>query len=263
MSRRTARARRWRLASVMVLGVLLTALPAWAGSATTTLPNGAELFVSIDSPADGTEFLADGAPVAIPVNGRASIGLGDPQATIVYVFDASGSTGEDGGACGTILACEKTFFTGLNTAADNSGSVNQIGIAVFGADAVSADMTPPVSADDPLGDPADGNPVFNSIVLTGGGFGYQVGQYAAKPGNANGTNYAAALTQALGILGASSDPKKFLVFASDGLSNTGSLAAFNAAVATLDASDTVANSIAIGRTLPAQVARSVTSPTSP
>ena len=56
--------------------------------------------MSIDSPADGTQFLADGAPVQVPVSGTASIGLGTPQATIVYVLDASGSTGNPGGACG-------------------------------------------------------------------------------------------------------------------------------------------------------------------
>ncbi|HUG64009.1 MAG TPA: hypothetical protein VMK83_02210, partial [Gaiellaceae bacterium] len=214
-------------------------------SASTNLPNGAELTVSIDSPADGTEFLADGAPVPVPVSGTASIGVGDPQATIVYVFDASGSTGNSGGACGTILACEKTFFTGLNSAAAASGSVNQIGLAVFGADSVSADLTP-AAGDVALGDPDDGNTAIDSIVLTGGGFGYQVGQYTVKNGNADGTNYAAALQQALAILGSSSDPSKFLVFASDGLSNQGGLAAFNAAVAALAGSGTVANSIAIG-----------------
>ena len=241
-----AGARRWhRLSALAGLLVLLVAAPAWAVSDSTTLPNGAELSVSIDSPADGTEVLADGAPVAVPVNGTASIGVGDPQATIVYVFDASGSTGQSGGACGTILACEKTFFTGLNTAAAGSGSVNQIGLAVFGADAVTADLTP-AGGDDPLGDPDDGNTAVNSIVLTNGGFNYQVGQYTVKNGNADGTNYSAALQQALAILGASTDPNKFLVFASDGLSNAGSLVAFNAAVASLAGTGTVASSIAIG-----------------
>jgi hypothetical protein len=246
MKKNTAGAWRWRGVSVAVgLAALLMALPALAGSASTTLPNGADLSVSIDSPADGTEVLADGAPVAVPVSGTASIGLGDPQATIVYVFDASGSTGNSGGTCGSILACEKTFFTGLNTAAAGSGSVNQIGLAAFGADAVTADMTPPVSGDDPLGDPGDGNTVINSIVLTNGGFNYQVGQYTAKNGDADGTDYTAALQQALGILNASSDPKKFVVFASDGLSNEGG-AGFAAAVTAVAGTGAVVNSIAIG-----------------
>ncbi|MFO7573218.1 MAG: vWA domain-containing protein [Gaiellaceae bacterium] len=237
--------RRSRLVIVLVVAFLLTALPAAAGSNSTTLPNGAQLSVSIDSPADGTEYLADGAPVPVPVTGTASIGLGTPQATIVYVFDASGSTGLSGGACGTVLACEKTFFTGLNTAAAGSGSINQIGLVVFGADAVQADLTP-VAGDDPLGAPGDGNTAINSIVLTNGGFNYQVGQYTVKNGNADGTNYAAALQAALSVLNASTDPKKLLVFASDGLSNQGGLAAFDAAVSAIEATGAVANSIAIG-----------------
>ena len=245
MSRKTARARRLRLSAAIVGALALTAVPAFAGSASTNLPNGAQLTVSIDSPADGTEFLADGAPVAVPVSGTASIGVGPPQATIVYVFDASGSTAGSGGACGTILACEKTFFAGLNTAAASSGSVNQIGLAVFGADSVQADMTP-AAGDAPLGAPADGNTAINSIVLTNSNFNYQVGQYTVKNGDANGTNYVAGLQAALAILAASTDPSKFLVFASDGLSNQGGLAAFNAAVATLTGTGTVASSIAIG-----------------
>ena len=128
-----------RLVAVLAFAALLFALPAWAGSNSTTLPNGASLDVSIDSPADGTQFLADGAPVPVSVAGTASIGLGSPQATIVYVLDASGSTGNGSGTCSEILSCEKTFFTGLNNAAAASGSVNHVGLMVFGADAVQAD----------------------------------------------------------------------------------------------------------------------------
>ena len=246
MSRKTASARRLRLCAVIVGALALTAVPAFAGSASTNLPNGAQLTVSIDSPADGTEFLADGAPVSVPVSGTASIGVGPPQATIVYVFDASGSTAASGGACGTILACEKTFFAGLNTAAAGSGSVNQIGLAVFGADSVQADMTP-AAGDVPLGAPADGNTAINSIVLTNANFNYQVGQYTVKNGNADGTNYAAALQAGAG------DPRRELAIRASSSSslrtvssNQGGLAAFNAAVATLTGTGTVANSIAIG-----------------
>jgi hypothetical protein len=231
--------------TALALTLLIAAVPALAGSSSATLPNGAQLSVSLDSPATGTQLLADGAPVAVPVSGTASIGLGQPQATLVYVFDASGSTSGSGGACGTVLACEQTFFTGLNTAAAGSGSVNQIGLVAFGADAVKADMTP-AGGDDSLGAPGDGNPVVSSIALTGGGFGYQVGQYTPKSGNADGTNYAAALQQALTTLTASTDPKKFMVFASDGLSNQGTLADFNAAVSAIAATGTVVNSVAVG-----------------
>ncbi len=231
---------------IVALGfvTLLVALPAWAGSSSATLPNGANLTVSLDNPADGTQFLADGAPVQVPVSGTASIGTGTPQATIVYVLDASGSTGNPSGGCAEILTCEKTFFTGLNDAAAASGSVNHVGLVVFGADAVQADMTP-AGGDDSLGVPGDGNTPIGSVVLTNGGFNYHVGQYTPKDGDANGTNYAAALQQALNVLNTSMDPKKLLVFVSDGLSNQGGLAAFNSAVSAIAATGTIATSIAI------------------
>lgn len=244
MNRNATTFRGARLAAVLGLVALLAAIPAWAGSNSTTLPNGAQLSVSIDSPADGTQFLADGAPVQVPVSGTASIGLGAPQATIVYVFDASGSTAQSGGACGTILDCEKTFFAALNNAATASGSVNNIGLVVFGADAVQADMTP-AAGDDPLGAPADGNTPIGSIVLTNSNFDYQVGQYTLKNGDANGTDYVAGLQAALSELNASTDSQKLMVFASDGLSNEGGLAAFDAAVSAIEATGTIVNSIAI------------------
>jgi hypothetical protein len=233
-----------RLAAVLGLVALLAAIPARAGSNSTTLPNGAQLSVSIDSPADGTQFLADGAPVQVPVSGTASIGLGEPQATIVYVFDASASTALSGGACGTILVCEKTFFAALNNAATASGSVNHVGFVVFGADAVQADMTP-AGGDDPQGAPADGNTPIGSVVLTNSNFNYQVGQYTVKNGDANGTDYVAGLQAALSELNASTDSQKLMVFASDGLSNEGGLAAFDAAVSAIEATGTIVNSIAI------------------
>ena len=232
--------RRLGVSVLLALVSLLVVLPALAGSSSATLPNGAQLSVSIDSPADGTQILADGAPVPVPVTGTASVGLGEPQATIVYVLDGSGSTGSSGGACGTVLACEKTFFAGLNTSAAGSGSVNHIGLVVFGADAVKADMTP-AGGDDQLGAPGDGNTVINSVSGA-----YQVAQYTLKTGSGAATNYAAALDQALLELNASSDPKKFLVFASDGLSNAGSLGQFNTDVAALQSAGVVVNSIAVG-----------------
>jgi hypothetical protein len=138
------------------------------------------------------------------------------------VLDASGSTGNSSGTCSEILACEKTFFTGLNTAATSSGSVNHVRLVVFGADAVQADMTP-AGGDDPLGAPADGNTPIGSVVLTNGGFNYHVGSE----------------------LNASTDSKKLMVFVSDGLSNQGGLAAFDAAVSAIQGTGTIVNSIAI------------------
>jgi hypothetical protein len=228
------------LAAVLAAVAALVAVPAFGGTNSTTLPNGAQLSVSIDSPANGTEFLADGAPVAVPVSGTATIGVGNPQATFIYVFDASGSTASSGGACGSVLQCEQTFFTGLNNVATTDGSVHHIGLVAVGANAVKADMTPS-GGDDQLGDPADGNTVVNSISN-----GFTIGQYTSKNGSDAATNYAAALQQVLSELNASSDAKKFVVFASDGLSNAGTTTDFTNAVAAIGATGAVVNSIAVG-----------------
>ena len=63
-----------------------------AGSNSTTLPNGAELTVSITSPVTSTEFeVPPGQPsIDVPVSGTASVGLGDPDATFVYVIGRLG-----------------------------------------------------------------------------------------------------------------------------------------------------------------------------
>lgn len=244
MSRSSTRTRRTWLACLVIAVAALAALPAVAGTNSTTLPNGATLAVSLDSPLNGTQILADGAPASVPGSGTASVGVGSPQATIVYVFDASASTLLSGGACGTFIACETTFFTGLNTQAAASGSVNQIGVVAFGANAVTADMTP-AGGDDALGAPGDGNTVLGSISVTSGGQ-ITVGQFTAKNGNGTATNFAAALNGALAVLNASTDPKKFVVFASDGVSNVGTLTDFNNAVSAVQATGAVVNTIAIG-----------------
>ena len=54
----------WPRSSVLL--VALSAIPALAGSNSTTLPNGAELSVSIDSPADGTQSWRTARPFRYP-----------------------------------------------------------------------------------------------------------------------------------------------------------------------------------------------------
>src|SRR6476620_11711165 len=81
---------------VLMLATAVGALAVVAGSAlsantgSATLSNGAQLAVSIDSPPTGTEYV--GTLVDVPVTGTASIGLGEADATIIYVMDFSGST---------------------------------------------------------------------------------------------------------------------------------------------------------------------------
>ena len=136
--RRAAHARARRLA--LALATTLTAVGALAGgiaasshTGSATLSNGAQLAVSIDSPATGTEYV--GTSVDVPVTGTASVGLGEADATIVYVMDFSGSTGATpgGSTCGTILDCEKAFFVGLNAAAVADGSTDEVAVVKFGS----------------------------------------------------------------------------------------------------------------------------------
>ena len=87
----------------------------------TTLANGATLDVEILIPSDGQEFkVPAGQPtINVNVNGTASIGLGEPDATLVYVIDVSGSTGVGGGTgCAPILACEKAIVRGAQQRRD-------------------------------------------------------------------------------------------------------------------------------------------------
>ena len=103
-----------------------------AGSNSTSLSNGAQLAVSITSPTTGDEFeVPPGVPtINVPVTGSASVGLGEPDATFVYVMDTSGSTGAGGGTgCSPILNCEKQFFVGLNSAVAADGSTDEVRIA--------------------------------------------------------------------------------------------------------------------------------------
>ena len=131
------RAHRGRPIALAVPLALLSML-AMAGSNTTTLPNGASLSVSVDDPVTSTEFeVPPGQPhIDVPVLGTASVGLGEADATFVYVMDLSGSTDLGGGTgCAPILACEKIFFNSLNAAVVGDGSVDEVGIAVYASPA--------------------------------------------------------------------------------------------------------------------------------
>ena len=77
------------------------------------------------------------------------IGLGEADATIIYVMDFSGSTGAtpSGSTCGTILACEKSFFVGLNAAAVADGSTDEVGVVKFSdSSSIALGLTDPANA---------------------------------------------------------------------------------------------------------------------
>ena len=186
---------------------------------TATLSNGAQLAVSVDSPVDGTEYV--GTSVDVPVTGTASVGLGEADATIVYVMDFSGSTGltPSGSTCGTILECEKSFFVGLNAAAVADGSTDEVGVVKFSdSSSIALGLTAPTSAG------------VNTAITSGG------------PGG--GTNCAAGLADALTLVNATTNGTKIVVFASDGVCNLG--ANVSGPAGDLATAGAIVQSIAIG-----------------
>lgn len=207
----------------VLLATALTALGATASSAsTTTLSNGAQLAVAIATPATGTEYnIPSGdTTVDVPVTGTASIGIGAPDAKIIYVMDLSGSTSNPGGACGSILACEKAFFVALNNAVVADGSTANVGVVKFASTASTAlGLTPPA------------DPAVNPAITSGSAFG--------------ATNCGAGLQNAQALIAAlPTNGTNIVVFASDGLCNIGPNVTVPAGA--LAAAGVVVHSVAIG-----------------
>ena len=214
-----------RSATAIGISFTMASLIALAGSTSTTLPNGASLAVSIDDPVTSTEFIipandADGL-INVNVTGTASIGLGEPDATFVYIVDVSGSTSIGGGiGCSPILGCEQIFIKNLNQAAINDGSVDEVGLVVYADSSATADMSPATGNQLIIAPDADNylNTVVDSTFSSTGDGGVddytrrEVGQF---------TNCEAGLQAALTIVNASTNGTKVVVFVSDGQCNRG------------------------------------------
>ena len=205
------------LAMAALVSTLLT-----AGSNSTTLPNGAELAVSIGDPVTGTEFeVPPGQPtIDVAVSGTASVGLGDPDATFTYVMDVSGSTDNGSGTgCAPVLDCEQDFLRELNQAVIDSGSADEVGLVVFSSTAATADLSPDpgdqliVAPDAPGSAPLYLNTVINSTFSVFGGNG-GVAQFTNKVTGVT-TNCTAGMQSALNVLRGNVKP---LVTASDRIS---------------------------------------------
>jgi hypothetical protein len=240
----------WRIGHIamvvsLVLGMSTSVL---AGSNSTTLPNGAELSVSIDDPVTSTEFLVppDQDAIDVGVSGTASIGLGEPDATLVYVMDVSGSTDTGSGTgCSPVLECERLFVKALNAAAISNGSVDEVGLAVYADSGATADMQP--DAGDQLITAPDADNHVNTVVdSTFSAFGGNggVAQFTNKVVGVQ-TNFAAGLQAAVDIVNASTNGTNIVVFLSDGVSTTGG-GQFGAALDALDATGATAYAIATG-----------------
>ncbi|MDH3262074.1 MAG: hypothetical protein OEM84_14085, partial [Acidimicrobiia bacterium] len=229
-----------RLTTLTVLFLVVAALPALASSSMALLPDGTPIDVTLDAPLNGTEYVlpSGSTGVDVVVEGTASVGFGDGDATVVYVLDVSGSVNSAAlGNCGgdlngdsildSILDCQIAGVLALNEAAAISGSVDEVGVAVYGRFGVAADMTP-AGADDPTttpdAGPGDVATVARSVVAAVGQAGPT--QFTPKDVNRDRTNFAAGLAAAKTVVDASSNDTNIVVFLSDGQSNFGGLATF-------------------------------------
>jgi hypothetical protein len=232
-----------RLGAVLGAGLVtvLLAVPALAGTTSTTLANGADLSVTIDTPTTGDTFLVPpgDTTVDVPVTGSASIGEGEPNVHWTYVIDVSGSAGAPCAGT-TVVGCERQAVLNLNAEVVADGSAVDVGVAIFGGNAASADMSPD-GGEQLLSAPDSPNvgTVVNSVDIG------TVGQFTVRNVNSGQTNFTAGLQAALNSVAASAAASKNVVFLSDGGSNTGG-GGFNAAVGALDAAGATIYSFAVG-----------------
>lgn len=237
-----------------VSGLFLLPLAAGFGitlAADGNLPAGTPISVEITSPADGAVIVFP--PGNATLTGDASVGMGVavPNTLLVYTLDVSFSTirGDGGTGCGgdqnndsisdTILDCEIVAAKELNDTAVNTGTVGQVGVAVFGG-------FNSFDPNDNGGSPADVGPGAGAQLVTGpatdanGSGGRDVEQvlnsafsidspsidggvhlFTDTNVGSNGTNFAAGLEAAVDVAAASDRPNKIIVYMSDGLANTG------------------------------------------
>lgn len=221
-------------AAGLALSTTLLAGPAFAGSTTGGLPNGADLTVSVDSPVTGDTFVvpAGATTVDVPLTGTAGVATGTPNVTWIYVVDVSGSTATACDATRTVLDCEKAAVSGLNGVVTTDGSAAAVGLAVFSSDGAAADISS-AAGSQALTGPADPDvaTAISSIVIGG------VGQFTPRSVGSSSTNYAAGLDAASSIASSAGSGPVNVVFLSDGLSNAG--AGFGTSLATLAARATI------------------------
>lgn len=233
-------------ALLTLLGTLLFG-SAWAAS--NTLPGGTPIQVNINTPADGTEIKLppDQTTVDVTVTGTASIGASSPtpDTTLIYVLDASGSTGGLTGVdCGAdqqtddpqsvedeIIDCEIAAAINLNNQVINLGVIDEVAVIIFAGDAVTADASPNSGSQPLIAPNANNNgnglndvdEVLQSIKVAV--FANQEGEFAKFSNhpipNLFGTDYADALREALSVSTRVSNPNVTVVFISDGSNTAG------------------------------------------
>jgi hypothetical protein len=194
------------------------------------LPSGVLISVEVSTPANDA-ILPQGP---VQVTGFATLGESDvvPQTTLAYVIDASGSTASLNGCGGnlnsdflysSVLDCEIAALLSVHNMAIATGTIVDVGAAVFGSSAATADMQPAGTKNDLLTAPdanldkdwvLDVEEVVRSVQI--GALDKFTAHQVGKS-----TSYGAALAAIEPVLSASEQPNKVVVFVSDGLNNTG------------------------------------------
>ncbi|MFC1874419.1 hypothetical protein ACFLYX_03860, partial [Chloroflexota bacterium] len=219
-------------------------------------------------PVDGDVYYIPAGETTIDITDAGTASVGESVAiadtTLIYVLDASGSTGGPSGGtvCGEqqthdpestaneIIDCEILASINLNDQAIVLGSIDEVAMVLFAGANVTADATPDGS-DDPIIDPAsdansnstpDVNEVLQSIKVAefaGDESGFELFTNKPTPDIYN-TNFSAGIEAALDIAAVATNPNVIVVFVSDGYNNTG------VGVDTFDYGNVVFHTFAIG-----------------
>jgi hypothetical protein len=231
----------------IVLMALIMAGPVAAGGhqAAGNLPAGTSIEVSIDDPADGSEyFVLPGETADVSVSGTASVGEGEviKDTTVVYILDRSGSmtlgagvdcTGD--GINNTLFQCQTEAVRATNAAsADPNSVVLQEGVGSYSTDGTAHIVDLAVGGASLLVAPDyDGN--NNDI--------HDIVDVAAGLTIFGLTCFECGLDAAATILQQSTTTTNLVLFISDGLANQGQVSNFDAG--SLPAGTTI-NSFAMG-----------------
>lgn len=192
-------------------------------AASSNLPGGTSIEVTIDDPSNGQVFQLVGAGVDVNVLGTADIGMGTPvkDTTVVYIIDRSGSMGISAGVdCDGIAGNDNRMTCAIEAvkaanqaAADPLSSVDETGAGQFSSSSapLDVDLTAPgtqlIVAPDFDSADANATPDLEDAVST---------LFAS-----GGTNFFAGLTTAATILAASTNTNQIVIFISDGISFLG------------------------------------------
>ncbi|QFZ19424.1 vWA domain-containing protein [Saccharothrix syringae] len=182
------------------------------------LPGGTSISVAVTGPAPNTVV----PPGPVTVTGTASVGTGVAvrDTALTYVVDVSGSTAS---ACagGTILTCEQTAVNNLNAiAAAPNTVVGSVGAVAFGSSAATVDVGP-APGDQLLTEPgtdANGNGARDVEEAVGSMVQGSVGLFTGKPVG-TGTTFVPAVQSATTVTNAQSQPRKIVLFLSDGFAS--------------------------------------------